>query len=206
MKHSLWVALLACALSLRAGQNQEPDETFADSGWRAVVNRATKADACILRVVDPSRGTDWRKRAFVEGKYKTLPEEVRTLVIWKLLDKQSYIWDAVVACIPTYNARVRFTSEARVVDVDFCFKCSIIRVLENGEAVGGGLFDAGSDWVFQAIATQFPRDKVVRDLKKWRERMEQHRLAIEMAKARDARKKTSAAKPPPPPSAGAPVK
>jgi hypothetical protein len=198
--------IFACALSLQAGQNQESDETFANSGWRAVVNQSTKADACILRVIDPSRGKDLRKRTFVEGKYKTIPEEIRTLIVWKLLDKQSYTWDVIVSCIPTYNARVRFVSEARVVDVDFCFECSLIRVLENGKVVGGGLFEPGSDWVFQAIATQFPRDKVIRNLKKWREMMEQHRLAKEMAKAGDAGEKTSATKQAPPPAPSEPVK
>ena len=73
-----------------------------------------------------------------------LPEEVRTLVIWKLLDDRSYTWDSFPACMPIYNARVRFTSGARIIDVDFCFSCSLIRVLEHGAVVGVAILLRGA--------------------------------------------------------------
>lgn len=188
MKTALLVFWLVTALSMRAEHTMVSREVFRDNGRVSVVDTATKVEACILSVDDPSKGKDLKRRAFVEGRYKTLPEEVRTLVVWKLLDDRSYTWDSIPACVPTYNARVRFTSGARVVDVDFCFGCSQIRILEGGVLVGEGYFSPGSDWVFRVLATQFPEDTVIRQVKKRREETEAVRLQIEMAKARDARK------------------
>ena len=185
------------ALSLRSELTSVSSDVFHGAGRLGVVDAATKVEACILSINDPSKGADLRQRTFVEGPYKILPEEIRTLITWKLLDHRSYTWDAVPACIPTYNARVRFTSGNRVVTVDFCFGCSIIRVLEDGKTVGGGFFEPGSDWVFQALVTEFPRDRVIRDLKKKREEQAVVRLQIEMAKARDARKEKANQSPEP---------
>jgi hypothetical protein len=188
MKTVILVACAFVAISLRAEHTLVSQEVFREDARLAVIDTATKVEACILGVQDPSRGADLNRRTFVEGRYKPLPEEIRTLIIWKLLDDRSYTWDSVPACIPTYNARVRFTAAGRTVDVDFCFGCSQVRVLERGSVVGGGYFEPGSDWVFRALATQFPKDPVIRQVKKEREGREVNRLAIEMAKAREARK------------------
>lgn len=191
MKKILFIACSLIALPLRSEHALVSREVFRDAARMAVVDAALEVEACILRVQDPSKGADLAQRVFVEGPYKQLPEEIRILIIWKLLDDLSYTWDAVPACVPTYNARVRFTSGNRVVAADFCFGCSLIRILEGGEVVGGGYFAPGSDWVFQALAVEFPRDRVIRDLKKRREEEAKLRLEIEMAKAREARRKTA---------------
>jgi hypothetical protein len=191
MKTVLLITCFLVALSVRSEQALVTREVFHDTARMGVIDAASKVEACILSVKDPSNGSDLHRRTFVEGRYKMLPEEIRTLIIWKLLDERSYTWDAVPACVPTYNARVRFTCGDRVIAVDFCFGCSLIRILEDGEAVGGGYFDPGSDWVFQALATSFPRDPVIRDLKQKREERTLVRFQIEMAKARDARKERS---------------
>ena len=182
---------IMCAI-LAAAVHAEPSvvsrEVFRDETRTTVVDTATKIEACILNIEDPSKGADLGRRRFVEGRYKTLPEEVRALIVWKLLDQRSYTWDSVPACIPVYNARVRFVTGDRTVDVDFCFGCSQIRVLERGAVVGGGYFEPGSDWVFRALATQFPTDAVIHAVKERRDEAESNRLPIEMAKAQEARK------------------
>lgn len=191
MKIILLMLCSVAVLSLQAEHTMASREIFRDDGRLSVVESATKVEACILSVKDPSKGKDLRQRVFIEGKYKTLPEEIRTLVVWKLLDDHSYTWDSVPACMPTYNARVRFTSGTRTVDVDFCFGCSQIRLLEGGVPIGGGYFSPGSDWVFRALATQFPTNPVILQVKTKREETEADQLQIEMAKARDARRESA---------------
>src|SRR5688500_6215053 len=121
MKAALLIACFIVTLPLRSEQALVTREVFRDAARVADVDAASKIEACILSVKDPSNGSDLSRRTFVEGSYKVLPEEIRTLIVWKLLDDRSYTWDAVPACVPTYNARVRFTSSHRVLAVDFCF-------------------------------------------------------------------------------------
>lgn len=188
------MALLSFALTTRADHTLVSKEVFLGDARLSVVDRATKVEACILRMEAPSNGQDLNQRTLVEGPYKTLPEEIRTFIAWKLLDDRSYAWNINVGCLPIYNARVRFTEGDRTVSIDFCFSCSITRVLEQGKEIGGGLFRFGNDWVFQAIATQFSDDPVILDLKRRRKMGEATELAIEIAKAREARSKDIHAK------------
>jgi hypothetical protein len=181
------IILAACTLSMRGAGGLVVDQVFRNSERFALVNQATSVEACILSLKNPLRDTHVDRRIYLESRYQPLPEDVQTLIVWKLLDEKNYTWDSAPACMPTYNARIRFTSGTRRLDVDFCFSCSLIRILEDGKAVGDGYFHPGSDWVFRALVTQFPRDPVIRQLKKDREAHQQHLLNVEMFKAREAR-------------------
>lgn len=187
MKTVLAVIWVTIASSLFAGHERVSREVFHDEARWSVVNTASKVEACILRVEDPSHGQDLNQRVFVEKRYVALPENLRALVLWKLLDDRNYTWDAVPMCEPTYNARIRFTAGTRTVEVDFCFGCSQMRVRENGVPLGGAYFNPGSDWVFRGLATLFPKDPVIREVKKKREETEIVRLQEEMSQAKQAR-------------------
>jgi hypothetical protein len=184
------IALLCFALPIRADYTRVTEKVFLDAARFAVVDKATKVEACILHLEPSSNGQKLNEGTVIEGPYKTLPEEIKTLITWKLLDDQSYAWNLRPACLPIYNARVRFTEGDRTVTIDFCFSCKLTRVLEQGKQIGGGNFSFGNDWVFRAIATQFADNPVIVDLETRRRKREANELAIEMAKAREARSKS----------------
>lgn len=182
--------LLAC-LSLQAEESRLSERVFAGSDRLAAVANATEVEVCILRVRDPSHGQNLNRRKFVEGTFQKLPPAAAALAIQKLIDERNYTWDAVPACIPTYNARLRFICGKRIVDVDFCFSCQVFLVHEAGLPLGGAYFTEGSDWIFQIVAEQFPRDPAVKKLWKERAARRQIRLQIEMAIALEQRKKAA---------------
>lgn len=187
MRFILLILILCSSVLLHAERTNILREVFGDESRLAVVDTATQVEASILRVDDPSGGKDLNRRRYVEKGFKTLSNEVRTLIAWKLLDDRNYTWDAFPACITNYNARVRFIAGRRTVEINFCFSCAQMLVVENGVAVGGAYFEPGNDWVFRAIASEFPRDRVIRALTKDRALREIFRLQNEMARARASR-------------------
>jgi len=53
----------------------------------------------------------------------------------------TYVFDAAKACLPNYGVRLQFAADDKTVDVEFCFECNILLVLQDGKPVGGEDFD-----------------------------------------------------------------
>jgi hypothetical protein len=118
-----------------------------------------------------------------------LSDAFGALAIETLLDNSNYEWDLKLACVPEWNARLRFQTVARVVEVDFCFSCGIVQVREGGAIVGGGVLSRGSDRIFQMLAAEFPKSRVIRYHIERRKSDELGRLMIEADRALERRRK-----------------
>lgn len=76
-----------------------------------------------------------------------------------LLSPQTYRWNAAKACgRPVYGVKLSFFRGSERVDVYFCFKCAVLRVVRDDQLLGGADFDHGERVFVDGVKELFPAD------------------------------------------------
>jgi hypothetical protein len=153
-----------------------------------IVAAPERVEVCILYPKKP-----WFSRKhptkYREGRYATLSSTDAALVSNKLIDQKTYNWDSAKACMPTFNARLRFHRANQVVEADLCFDCDIIVFRKMGSPLGGEDIDSVSGELFEIVRFHFPHDRVVHLIIAVNEERKQNRLEIEEAIQCEAQRK-----------------
>ncbi|MGC4074176.1 MAG: hypothetical protein QM760_17015 [Nibricoccus sp.] len=187
LRHLLLFLFLA---AFSRGEEMRPDMAlfFRTPENLEIVTSPEWVEACILYPKKP-----WFSRKhptkYREGKYQKLSAEEAALLSSKLSDEKTYKWNSAKACMPTYNARVRFHHGSHVINADFCFGCDIVIFRKDGEPLNGEDFDNASSEIFEVIRTHFPKDSVVSSILAMQEERRKSRLQIEEAIRREKEKK-----------------
>ncbi len=83
-----------------------------------------------------------------------------------LMDDSVYLWDVAKACgEPDYGVRFQFQKGEDKVDVLICFKCNMLGVYHNGDAVEYEDCDNGRSQLIEIAQELFPGDAVIQSLK-----------------------------------------
>jgi len=185
------VVVVVCALftTLLLGENRRVlREVFKHADQLEMLHHPDSVEVCILYRGESPTGND-SPQLYTESPYKRLTPGAAALVTWKLTNDANYQWDIRVDCDPERNARVRYKRNGHTLTVDFLFGCGIVVFEYDGAPFSDAVFTPGIDWVFQVVEEAFPEDKVVRVVKKDRERKNAFRLDAEKAKALEAEAK-----------------
>ena len=188
VRHLLFLLFLT-AFSPGEDGPQNVAQLFQTPGNLEIITSPEWVDVCILYPKKP-----WFSRKhptnYREGKYEKLSLQEAALLSTKLNDEKTYDWSAAKACMPTYNARIRFHKADQVVAADFCFGCDIVIFRKNGKPFTGQNFDAASDDIFEVVHTHFPNNAVVTAVLEGKEADKKNRALIEELVRLEKEKKT----------------
>jgi hypothetical protein len=187
VRHLLLFLFLA-AFSRGEDGPQNVAELFQTSENLEIVTSPEWVDLCILYPKKP-----WFSRKhptkYREGKYIKLSPADAAVLSGKLTDNNTYGWDILKMCMPTYNARVRFHRGSHTVTADFCFGCDILALRKDGEIFSGEDFDGASTEIFEVVRSRFPKNTVVRAVENEIREDQKNRAQIEEATRLDKEKK-----------------
>jgi hypothetical protein len=159
----------------------------------AIVAQPERVEAYVLRPRQLWLTRDERKRRYKEGPTAVVPTDAAATLSTKLTADTTYVWDKAKACMPIWNARLKFYRGSHSISADFCFGCDMVAFFRNGQGFSGGNFDHGSDAIFEVIRSLFPQDAVVLEIVEMKKRREEEQALIKRMTEEEKKKKANQA-------------
>jgi len=134
----------------------------------AIVREATRVEAYRLA---PPEGVDPFLVDTSPLEYQTtagpvtLNSDLAETLQATLIAPQTYQRDAAKACgRPVYGVKLSFFRGSERVDVYFCFKCAVLRVVRDDQLLGGANFDHGERVFVDAVKELFRQDAEIQKI------------------------------------------
>lgn len=142
MKKTLLIFALFSVVAHAAAAALNTRELFRTEENLAIVTQPERVEACILYAKNR-----WlnRGRKYKEGKYLPVAATDAVTLSTVFTAESTYRWDVRKACMPVWNARVKFYRGGQCISADLCFGCDILVLYRNGKGFSGASFDHGSE-------------------------------------------------------------
>jgi hypothetical protein len=162
------VAAIGAIYALTLGRSPAA-RLFGGGANMRIVREATRVEAYRLTPpegVDPflvnTSPLEYRTSAGPVAVKSKLAERLQAT----LLSPQTYMWDAAKACgYPVYGVKLSFFRDGERVDVYFCFKCMVLRVVRDDQLLGGADFDHGKQVFVDTVKELFPQDAEIQAIR-----------------------------------------
>lgn len=163
---SVGLLVLLPFLLFRTEAADSVDELFSAEGVLETIQAPERVSACALKSINPPKKyllwgqRDWSKRKYEEKEYVTVPESSLRRMRKDWFAEDSYRWDSKVGCRPIFQSRVRFEKGEQVVEIDFCFGCSIMLVRNDGKVVSSALLEVKDTVFLDEMIALFPDESM----------------------------------------------
>lgn len=182
MRIPLLLFVSASLIAAAPGESRTAADLFRSAENVAIVTSAEKVDICMLYPAKLKDGDDARSRRYDSSAYRLASPAIAAFLRSKLVSDSSYRWsDDRKACMPIWNARLRFTHSGQTVTADLCFGCDMLKLSRDGLVLAVWDFDPASAELFDAVRIVFPKDRVVRDVGRRQDALARSREAMRMA-------------------------
>lgn len=163
------VIALGVALTQAAFGPPSMSRLFGNAENLAIVREATRVEAYRLA---PPEGVNPFLIDTSPLEYQTtagpvaVKSDLAEMLQDTLLSPQTYMWDAAKECgYPVYGVKLSFFRDGERVDVYFCFKCAVLRVVRDDQLLGGADFDHGERVFVDAVKELFPADAEIQAIR-----------------------------------------
>lgn len=182
MKTFVFVLSAVVAVAANDARPRSVAELFRSSENIALVASPELVEAWILYPRPLSASEDARNRPYDESEHRPLSGEVARRLSSILTADSTYTWDSgAKACMPIWNARLKFRRGAHYVEADLCFGCDLVQLSRDGVVFAVRDFDHVSSELFGIIRSLFPKDRIVHQIESRQKERVLHREAIRKA-------------------------
>jgi len=151
--------LLVLMVGCVRGPSRRIEKLFGGPDNFDIVASPERVEAFRLRPPSPGEKIDHYNQWPVQGAAARVPADVAARFSRGLTNESTYPrWEDAKACDPRPGFMLRFTADARHVDIVFCFECAILFTYRGPESIWYANFDESVKAIASLFLEVFPRD------------------------------------------------